>query len=192
MSNHKHLTEEQRAFIAEALQSQLSFKKIAEILGKDPTTISKEVKANRVYQPDTLYNAPKSNLCIHSITCDVVLTDNGSEFLDMGVIEQSIFDYRARTRVYYCEPYASFQKGGIEKNHEYIRWVLPKGASFNDLVAGDVSLLASHINSIARDSLDGLTPSKAFEIEFNPSLLTKLQLVHIEPDEVNLTRNLIY
>ena len=35
-----------------------------------------------------------------------------------------------RTRIYYCDPNRSDQKGALEKNHEYIRYVLPKGTSF--------------------------------------------------------------
>lgn len=34
------------------------------------------------------------------------------------------------TTVYYCDPYSFWQKGTIEKNHEYIRYILPKGTSF--------------------------------------------------------------
>ena len=31
--------------------------------------------------------------------------------------------------VFYCDPYVSNQKGRLEKNHEYIRYVIPKGRS---------------------------------------------------------------
>lgn len=120
-------------------------------------------------------------------TFQVILTDNGSEFLDATAIESSLFLDRCRTKLFYCDPYSSYQKGGIEKNHEYIRWILPKGSNFNDLTWYDVMLLASHINAIARDSLDGLTPFKAM----NPSLRNHVDLIHIEPTEINLTRSLL-
>ncbi len=49
----------------------------------------------------------------------------------------------------------------IERNHEFIRQVLPKGRSFDKLTQADVTLLANHINSISRDSLDGKCPYDA-------------------------------
>ena len=44
MSNNKHLTLDERNVIEQELLKNTSFKVIAEYLGKDPTTISKEVK----------------------------------------------------------------------------------------------------------------------------------------------------
>jgi IS30 family transposase len=124
---------------------------------------------------------------IFQSTFQVILTDNGGEFMDANALEQSTFSDNCRTKLFYCDPYSSYQKGGIEKNHEYIRWVLPKGRSFDDLTWYDVALLASHINAIARDSLDGLNPYKASD----PSLLRHVDLMQIEPTEVNLTPSLL-
>ena len=123
-------------------------------------------------------------------TFQIILTDNDSAFLNPETIEGSIYGFKHRTRVFYCDPYASHQKGSIEKNHEYIRWVLPKGSSFDDLSWHDVAMLASHINSVARDSLDGLTPYKAME-NLNPSLLEKVYLMPVSPYEVTLTPSLL-
>lgn len=120
-------------------------------------------------------------------TFQVILTDNGGEFMDATALEQSTFSDASRTKLFYCDPYSSYQKGSIEKNHEYIRWVLPKGSSFDDLTWYDVALLASHINAVARDSLDGLTPYKASD----PSLLSHVDLMDIKPTEVNLTPSLL-
>ena len=49
--NQKHLTLKDRLFIEESLERNLSFKEIARYLCKDPTTISKEVKAHRKHEP---------------------------------------------------------------------------------------------------------------------------------------------
>ena len=46
--NQKHLTLSDRTFIEQELVQGSSFKSIADVLGKDPTTISKEVKLHRV------------------------------------------------------------------------------------------------------------------------------------------------
>ncbi len=65
------------------------------------------------------------------ITFPVILTDRGFEFSNPNELETGI-DNVIRTSIYYCDPMASWQKPGIEKNHEYIRYVLPKGTSFDE------------------------------------------------------------
>ncbi len=103
----------------------------------------------------------------------VILTDNGSEFKDPLSIERSPFGSLC-TNVFYCDRMAYWQKPHIERNHEFIRQVLPKGKSFDNLTQKDVTLLANHINSISRDSLDGMCPydaAKAFMARKLPSVL---------------------
>ena len=46
--NQKHLTLEDRIYIENELNKGTSFKDIARFLCKDPTTISKEVRAHRL------------------------------------------------------------------------------------------------------------------------------------------------
>ncbi len=45
------------------------------------------------------------------------LTDNGAEFKNPWDIEKDS-EGRHRCYVFYCDPYASNQKGKLEKNHE--------------------------------------------------------------------------
>lgn len=87
----------------------------------------------------------------------VILTDNGSEFKNPWDIEKNEAGTQ-RTYVFYCDPYVSNQKGRLEKNHEYIRYIIPKGRSMYKYTQEDINLMASHINSTARDSLNGATP----------------------------------
>ena len=68
--NQKHLTLDDRKYIENALNKGTTFKDIARFLCKDPTTISKEVKAHRLsdwYHKGTFYN--KKNFCIHRYHC---------------------------------------------------------------------------------------------------------------------------
>jgi len=123
-------------------------------------------------------------------TFEVILTDNDPAFLNALGIESSAFSLKKRSHLFYCDPYSSYQKGAIEKNHEYIRWVLPKGSSFDELTWYDVATLASHINSVARDSLDGLSPYKDMQ-RLNPSLLDRVYLTSVPADEVILTPDLL-
>lgn len=57
---------------------------------------------------------------------------------------------------------ASWQKPHVERNHEFIRLIRPKGASFDDLTQEKVGLMMSHINSYVRPSLGGRSPFEVF------------------------------
>ena len=72
----------------------------------------------------------------------VILTDRGSEFSNPVPIEQDEND-ELRSLVFYCNPSAPYQKGGIEVAHELVRRVLPKGKSFDDLQQEDCLLYTS-------------------------------------------------
>lgn len=76
----------------------------------------------------------------------IILTDRGSEFTDPVSIECTKFG-EIRSRVFYCDPQRSDQKGGCEVTHEFIRRVLPKGTSFDHLQQSDILRMMSHINS---------------------------------------------
>lgn len=93
--------------------------------------------------------------------------------------------------MFYCDPSASYQKGAIEKNHEYIRYILPKGSSFDNLTQDDCNLLMSHINSVPRKSLRNNTPYLESLHFIDEELLNKLGVFLILPDEVSLSPELL-
>ncbi len=112
----------------------------------------------------------------------VILFDNGSVFKDPESIE---FDEYGdmRSRVFFCEAYKSWQKAKIEKDHEFIRYIHPKGKSFNKLNQRDITRMASHINSIARASLGGKTPLELADMLLPKGFLDALELQSIPHDE---------
>ncbi len=56
-----------------------------------------------------------------------VLTDNGAEFSDEAAIAALLGEGPGETRLFYCDPRRSDQKGACERNHVEIRKLLPKG-----------------------------------------------------------------
>ena len=87
----------------------------------------------------------------------VILTDRGTEFLNPEAIECDRYG-EIKTKLFYCDPQCAWQKGALEKNHEFIRYIVPKGTSFDDLTQADITLITNHINSLARDKYHGKTP----------------------------------
>ena len=120
---------------------------------------------------------------------EVILTDNGSEFFNPLSIEKN--EEEIISHIFYCDPSASWQKGAIEKNHEYIRYILPKGSSFDELTQEKTNLIMSHINSTSRDKLNGKTPYEAELLILDEDEIKKLGVKKIEADEVNLSSKLL-
>lgn len=119
----------------------------------------------------------------------VILTDNGSEFKRVNELEFTE-NLEPRTNLYYCDPMASWQKGCIEKNHEYIRYVIPKGKSLNPYTQEDITLLMNHINSVKRKGLGNKSPYELVEDEDSLALMGLLKMHIILPDEVHLKPDL--
>lgn len=121
----------------------------------------------------------------------VILTDNGTEFSNPAALEVSPFSKEPRTQIFYCEPYASWQKGHIENNHLNLRKILEKGSSFDDLTQQDIDLVVSHINSIARKSLNDVPAIMLFEAIYGKEVVKKLNISLIPAQEVILTPELL-
>lgn len=115
----------------------------------------------------------------------VILTDNGVEFKDPDQLEHTPSNCQ-RTRIFYCDPQASWQKPHVEKNHVLLRRILPKGTSFKDLTKADVLLVVNHVNSVAREIFDNKSPFDLFTGENEKKLLELLNLSPVPPDEVYL------
>lgn len=120
----------------------------------------------------------------------VILTDNGVEFQFPERLECDK-NGEIRTKIFYCNPNSSWQKGRIEKNHEYIRYVIPKSQSLDHYKQRDACVLMNHINSEARDSLNGCTPFRLSKMLLNNRLHRLLCLQEIPGDQVHLKPSLL-
>ena len=121
----------------------------------------------------------------------VILTDNGHEFFDVDNIECVHSTGEYVTHLFFCDPHMSCQKGMIERNHEFIRYVLPKGTSFKRINQDDCDLIMNNINSLCRDSLNGNCPYQAMLFLCDEYILKILNCYYIKPDEINLTDDLL-
>lgn len=122
---------------------------------------------------------------------EVILTDNGTEFSDPESIEFDMNTVEKICSVFYCDPNCSWQKGSIEKNHEYIRYILPKGTSFASLTQEDCYLIASHINSTPRLSLNNHSPYEASLLFLGNDNINKFKIKKIDYDDIDLSYRLL-
>lgn len=125
----------------------------------------------------------------------IILTDRGAEFVDAEGIEKEINGSR-RTRVFYCDPMASGQKGSLENNHKEIRYICPKETDLRNLGLTDQSKankMASHINSQPKKVLKGKSPIEMMKF-LKPELYERLKAFGIEEinkDEIILKPHLL-
>lgn len=90
----------------------------------------------------------------------ILLTDRGSEFSAAEAMEYHP-DGTRRTRVFYCDPMQSGQKGTWENKHVELRYILPKGTDLKALGLNgqeDLNLAISHVNSAPVELLGGKSP----------------------------------
>ena len=121
---------------------------------------------------------------------EVLLTDRGSEFSDAYGMETGK-DGTRRTRVYYCDPMQSGQKGSLENIHKELRYICPKGYDLRKLGLrnqGVLNLVVSHIDSSPKEFLKNKTPIEMtrFLREELLSRLFEFGLQEIEKDKVVL------
>ena len=121
----------------------------------------------------------------------VILTDNGSEFSNPKEIEYSHLTGEQRTKVFYCEPGHPDQKGSCEVNHEMIRRILEKKTSFDNFTQEDINLMMSHINSYKRKKLNNSSPLETFNLMYSNAIATKLNILEIKSNDINLTSSLL-
>ena len=111
----------------------------------------------------------------------VILTDNGGEFARVDDIEM---DVRGESKLFFCDPNRSDQKGRIEKNHTLIRDILPKGTSFDNLTQEDINLVCSHVNSVKRVALNGKSAYELFDFTYGEEIPKLLGISKIPAEDV--------
>lgn len=84
-----------------------------------------------------------------------VTSDNGSEFANLSKLSE-------KTEVYYCHPYASYERGTSENLHKIIRRFLPKHQSLKDVKDNHVRRIQQWMNDYPRRILDYQTPHQNF------------------------------
>lgn len=117
------------------------------------------------------------------------LADNGSEFSNPRAIEFADETVQ-RTRVFYCNPSAPYEKGSAEHNHEFIRRFIPKGEDLSPYSQDDISLMMDHINSYVRGSLGDKSPYEMFAFLYGKEVLDLLGCHSIPPQNVTLNKSI--
>jgi transposase, IS30 family len=84
----------------------------------------------------------------HNLKVCTMTTDNGIENKHHRFITEA-----TGTKVYFTDPYASWQKGGVENANKMIRRYFPKGTDFSTVSQYEVDEAVRRINNKPRQSL---------------------------------------
>ena len=121
----------------------------------------------------------------HRLFFDFILCDNGQEFQQLPQLEMSQHG-EILVRVYYCDPYSSFQQAGCERNHALVRRVIKKGESFSLYSQSTIDTIFSNLNSHKRESLNGKSPFEMFRHLFVFCITEVIPLQEIDPKDIIL------
>lgn len=81
--------------------------------------------------------------------------DNGSEFAKHGEIKEMF-----EIDTYFCDPYCSWQKGGVENINGLIRQYFPRNVNMNEITNEQIYEVQEHLNNRPRKSLNYLSPNE--------------------------------
>ena len=94
-----------------------------------------------------------------------ITVDNGTEFSDCEGMEKSITGDGKRTKVYYCHPYSSYERGSNENQNRLVRRKIPKGTNFDDKPESFIQEVEEWINNYPRRMFEYRTANMLFDIE---------------------------
>ena len=91
-----------------------------------------------------------------------ITTDNGTEFSRfLEIIKDT------KTKIYFCHPYCSGEKGTNEKSNSIIRYFIPKGSLIENYSFKEINDIANWMNNYPRKILNYKTPLEALMEEFS-------------------------
>lgn len=95
-----------------------------------------------------------------------ITVDNGTEFSDPELLEKALYRVGKRTKMYFCHPYCSCERGTNENQNKLIRRHYPKGTDFDThLKKKKVAAVQHWMNHYPRRLLNGKTPAMLFDAE---------------------------
>ena len=106
------------------------------------------------------------NFAIHGFKTifKTITVDNGTEFSNVDGLEKSVYaKNNKRTKLYYCHPYCSCERGTNERINREIRRLLPKGTDLSKVSKERVKEVETWVNNYPRQVLGFLTSGELFE-----------------------------
>jgi len=121
---------------------KIRFELIGRLNGKTADEVVKKMKQLKAIIKGNLNNIIKS-----------ISTDNGTEFSSWQELQKIL-----NTKIYFCHPYCSGEKGTNEKHNGIIRYFIPKGSMIENYSNEDIQNIADWMNNYPRKIFNYKTP----------------------------------
>ena len=191
-AKHKHLTFEERNEIQQCLDHGMTFKAIAARVGKDQTTISKEVKKHLSFTPSKVIHRDKNGKELPPPVCPKLLKTpfvcNPCEKKRYSCPYQKQ-KYVAKLAQQEYESLLVTAREGIPLNKEEfyeadraISAGIQSGRHLYHIL--QCNLIFSHVNSVKRKILNGKTPYEMFAFTYGGKVAEILGITPIPADKV--------
>lgn len=93
--------------------------------------------------------------CLQGYRVKTITYDNGLEFAGHQVVSEKL-----QAKGYFCKPYHSWEKGGVENYNGLVRQYFPKGSDFSLLKDKQIKDVQQEINQRPRKILSGKSPEQ--------------------------------
>ena len=94
-----------------------------------------------------------------------ITVDNGSEFQDCEGLEKALNRKGSRTKIYYCHPYRSCERGSNENQNRMIRRRIPKGTDLDQIDKKEIKETEEWINNYPRRLFGYASANEMFDKE---------------------------
>jgi IS30 family transposase len=91
-----------------------------------------------------------------------ITVDNGSEFSDCEGMEKSCLTEGQRTKVFYCHPYSSWERGSNENQNKLIRRWIPKSTPIENFTDEEIKNIETWVNNYPRAIFQGRAAGDLF------------------------------
>ena len=98
-----------------------------------------------------------------AMTCMSKSLSIGMESLTLDNGIENRYHEQIPTQTYFCDPYSSWQKGGIENANKMIRRYIPKGSDIKQYDEEYIQLVVNLLNNKPRKSLNYKTPLEVMQ-----------------------------
>jgi len=105
--------------------------------------------------------------------------DNGTEFRDFNGMAKSIFDNETRTKIYYANPYHSWERGSNENGNRMMRKYFPKGTDFSTISEKEILKATNLINYSYRKLLNNMSSAETLK-NLNESFFRNIEMLGLK------------
>jgi transposase, IS30 family len=128
------------------------------------TLVDRKSRLTKIMKTDTKTAEEVSQATIEALLdmpvswVKTITFDNGTEFAQHEKIAQGLL-----AKIYFAQPYASYQRGTNENTNGLIRRFLPKGTDFRKITQKQIDAICESLNNRPRKVLNYRTPNEVFE-----------------------------